>query len=291
MVTTTSSSSERMMAPELVVTGEAVALEVVPATVGARVLSGMVDYGLYLAGLAVTLVTWAILTGAMTGDTQVSRAALATQSSLLTMLWMVGIPLCVEVASRGGSAGRLVTGCRVVRDDGGAVRLRHCLVRVLVGVVEIWVLAGMPAIIAAIVTRRGKRLGDLLAGTYVVRTRSAASRRPPLVSPPELEQWARGADLTALPGELTLVCRTFLQRASELRPEARARIGTQLAAQVEGHVAPPPPAGTHPERFLAAVLVERRDRELVLETRDRALDEAARREMARLPHEVREPGA
>lgn len=83
-----------------------------------------------------------------------------------------------------------------------------------------------------------------------------------------------------------LVCRTFLQRASTTQPAARARLGAQLAAQVEPFVSPPPPWGTHPERFLAAVLVERRDRELFLGLRDRRSDDDARRSLERLPHEI-----
>ena len=104
--------------------------------------------------------------------------------------------------------------------------------------------------------------------------------------PPELTQWAGGTDLRALPGELSLTARTFLQRASVLTPASRHRLGMELASQVQGYVSPPPPAGTHPERFLAAVLTERRNRELVLENRDRRLEEDVLRDMARPPYGV-----
>ena len=41
MTDMTDTSSERMMTPELMITGEAVALEVTPASVGLRLLSGL----------------------------------------------------------------------------------------------------------------------------------------------------------------------------------------------------------------------------------------------------------
>ena len=144
--------------------------------------------------------------------------------------------------------------------------------RALVAVVEIWLAYGVVAALACVVTRRGKRLGDLLAGTYVVHERSAVQAAPPVLMPPELAAWAAQADLRALPGNLALIGRTFLQRGSSMQPAPRARLAAQLAAAVEPYVFPPAPAGTHPERFLAAVLAERRDRELMLELRDRQAD-------------------
>ena len=185
---------------------------------------------------------------------------------------MLLLPLTIEVLSRGQSAGRLITGTRVVRDDGGSIRFRHALVRTLLATIEIWLAYGVLASLTCIVTRRGKRLGDLLAGTYVVHERSAIQTAPPVLMPPELAGWASQADLRALPGNLALVARTFLQRGSAMRPAPRARLSMQLAAAVEPYVAPPAPEGTHPERFLAAVLAERRDREYMLELRDRRAD-------------------
>ncbi|WP_172192259.1 RDD family protein [Actinomyces faecalis] len=272
-------SSERMMVPERVVIGEAVALEVTSVAVGTRILSGLIDYSLYLMGAVLSLLTW------MTVSTQLSGPTLSGSvlMSLILLAWMVLVPVAVETLSRGRSPGRMVTGTRVVRDDGGAVRLRHALVRALVGSIEVWGTFGGIAVASCVVTRRGKRLGDLLAGTYVVSTRSGALSAPPLLMPPELAQWAAQADMRALPGPLALAGRTFLQRTSTLAPEARARVGTELAAQVSQYVAPPPP-GTHPERFLAAVLCERRDRELEMALADRALEAHELKRSEQLPY-------
>ena len=284
MTDMTDASSERMMTPELMITGEAVALEIIPASVGLRLLSGLIDYGLYAAGAVLTLTTWSAAQAYLYPD--MPFAAAIAQVSVLALAWMVVIPLMIEVLSRGRSAGRLVTGCRVVRDDGGAIRLRHCLVRTLAAVVEVWLIQGIPAVCSCIVTKRGKRLGDLLAGTYVINERSGAMSAPPLIMPPELASWAARTDIRRLPGNLALAGRTFLQRTATLQPAARARLGADLAARVLPFVAPPPPADTHPERFLAAVLCERRDRELAMNLRDRALEERDVLRLERLPYGV-----
>lgn len=282
MTTQAPPSSERRIEQDLMVTGEAVALEVVPATVVSRLLSGVIDYGIYGIGLWATAMSLAMLAeqGAL-GAGRPDGAQLAVLISLIVFLWMVAIPLAVELLSNGRSAGRLVMGTRVVRDDGGAVRWRHSLVRVLIGVVEIWLSQALLALGTSLVTKRGKRLGDLLAGTYVVRERHDMRDGAPLLMPPELSSWAAGTDIRRIPGGLSLAVRTFLHRAGTMRPEHRHRLGLDLAQQMQGLVSPPPPSGTHPERFLAAVMVERRNRELILELRDRALEDVARQEMER----------
>ena len=279
-------SSERMIEPELLITGEAVALDITPATVANRITSGLIDYGVYALGTGVSVLVVMALAVADGSELEDNLAFLQAVLSLVALAWLVVIPLLVEFLSGGRSLGRIVTGARVVRDDGGTVRLRHCLVRTLLAVVEIWGTWAVPALCASVVSKRGKRLGDMLAGTYVVREHHRSQMAPPLLMPPELTEWAAGTDLRALPGDLSLTARTFLQRASSLMPASRHQLGLELASQVQEYVSPPPPAGTHPERFLAAVLTERRNRDLVLESRDRRLEEDVLRDMARPPYEV-----
>ncbi|WP_159814070.1 RDD family protein [Actinomyces sp. zg328] len=281
----TTASSERMMEEVRIVTGEAALLDAAPASAAVRMLSGLIDYGLMMIGLFVSLIT---LVPLLRPSSAASEPLSIITVSLLLLTWLIALPLTIETVSQGSSVGRWVLGLRVVRDDGGAVRMRHSLVRVLVGSIEIYAALATLAIISCTVTRRGKRLGDLLAGTYVVRDRVETAAAPPILMPPELASWAERADLRALPGDLALVARTFLQRASTIEPRSRERIGAELAASISSSVSPPPPEGTHPERFLAAVLAERRDRELALAWKDRQVAESTRARMALLPHGVGE---
>jgi uncharacterized RDD family membrane protein YckC len=237
------------------VTGEAVALDLPAATVGLRVASGLIDVAIQLA-LLVGCVTLALASVSSADDALVGVAGV-----VVAVLVFVALPATLETLTRGRTVGKLALGLRTVRDDAGPISFRHAFTRALVGFVEIWVLYGVPALVCALVNPRGKRVGDLLAGTYVVRARFPRPVVRPAFMPPQLASWARRADMAPLPDALALAVRQFLDRAGSLDPASRAAIGTDLATRALTHVAPVPPPGQHPEAVLAAVLAERRRRD------------------------------
>ena len=171
------------------VTGEAVVLELRPASFATRALSFSIDLVVQLAvGIGLTVVV----------ATVAPDADAAAVSAIVLGIWvatLVGWPVTVETVTRGRSLGKLAFGLRVVRDDGGPVRFRQALTRGLLAVVEIYLTFGSIALISSLANPRGKRVGDILAGTYVIRERTAARSTAPVSMPPELAGWARGADL------------------------------------------------------------------------------------------------
>ncbi len=247
------------------VTGEAVALELPTATIGLRALSGLID----VLVLAVLLFGAVMLASLLTSG---SDDALFAATNLVAFVGvLVVLPTAMETLTRGRSFGKLALGLRTVRDDGGPIAFRQALGRALVGVVEIWVLWTVPALVSGLVSPRCKRLGDLVAGTHVVRDRFKLMLSYPPQMPVQLAAWAAGADVASLPPDLTVAVRQFLQRADGLDPVRRHSLGVSLATQVSAYVAPPPPTGTHQEFFLAAVLAERRQRDAVRLADQRAL--------------------
>src|SRR5439155_3813488 len=83
-------------------------------------------------------------------------------------------------------------------------------------------------LVAVFVSRRSQRLGDLAAGTLVVRL--AAEGRAPLPAMPGAPAAAGPPGTHPLsPAERDLVAR-FLGRADSLVPEARASLARQIAA-------------------------------------------------------------
>ena len=173
-----------MAQDDLVVTGEAVALELPVASVGVRALSGFLD-----VALAMILVVGGILAIAAVSPL-LDEALLGVAMILLTAGVLVGLPAATEALTRGRTVGKLVTGLRTVRRDGGAITFRHAFIRSLLGVVEVYLLWGVPALFSAIFSPRGQRVGDLVAGTYVVRDRFGLALPPPLPCPPPLLAWA-----------------------------------------------------------------------------------------------------
>lgn len=259
------------------VTGEAVALDLPAAGIGARMVAGLVD--VVLTVLLLVGAVFAFTLAALQTDEALLQVAMI--ASLITAL--VVVPTATETLTRGRSPGKWAMGLRTVRDDAGPISFQHAFVRALLGVVEIYAFTGVPAFFSALLSARGKRLGDHAAGTYVVQERVRLSLPAPVPMPPQLAPWAAAADIAPLPVPLALAVRQFLGRAETLSPAARVELGQGLAHQVAAYVAPPPPPGTPPEAFLAAVLAARRTRDAARLAREQRL----RAELTRSPHSVR----
>jgi len=157
---------------EPVVTGDAVVLDIQIAQLPVRALSAIIDvtvvFILYIAGI----VLWAATL------TQFDPALSGAVVIIFTVLTIVGYPVIFETATRGRSLGKMALGLRVVSDDGSPERFRQALFRALAGVIEIWMFTGGPAVICSLVSSKGKRIGDVFAGTLVI------SERAPRLSPP-----------------------------------------------------------------------------------------------------------
>jgi hypothetical protein len=135
----------------------------------------------------------------------------------------------------------------------------------MAAVVEIWMFTGAPALICSLLSARGKRLGDLFAGTFVIQERlPRRASLPPLLAvvPPPLIGWSQSLQLSGLSDQTAERAASYLRRFYELTPAARDELGGRIAAAVAAQVAPPPPPGTPPAAFLSAVLAVRRQREL-----------------------------
>lgn len=237
------------------VTGEAVVLELRLAKLASRGLALAID-------LAVQLTVFVAGVLVLAGTTSFVDDALAAAIGLVFYLAVVlGYPVAFETSTRGRSLGKMALGLRVVREDGGPVRFRHALVRALLGVVEIWLTLGVVALIASLASAQGRRVGDWLAGTVVVRERVPTRAAAVAAMPPQLAGWAQRLDLSRVPDDLALASRQFLARSPELAPQVREEMGASLARALVDVTTPPPPPGVPTWAFLAAVLAERRRRE------------------------------
>jgi hypothetical protein len=157
--------------------------------------------------------------------------------------------------------GKIAMGLRVVSEDGGPERFRQALFRSLAAVVEIYMFVGGPAVICSLISPKGKRIGDVFAGTVVVSERGPKLAPPP-VMPPSLAWWAASLQLSGLPPEQAELARQFLSRATQLDPRIRDQMAYRITGDVIARISPPPPPGTPPQYVLAAVLAERHRREL-----------------------------
>jgi uncharacterized RDD family membrane protein YckC len=241
-----------------VVTGEAVVLDLRLARLASRCLALAIDL---LCQFAVLLVLVFVV---LAGQNRLDTALEVAIGLLIVVAVLVGYPVTVETLTRGRSLGKAALGLRVVRDDGGPIRFRHALVRGLVGFfVDFWALGlgGAVAVFVSMFSTKGKRVGDFLAGTVVIRERMPAGEAIAVYMPPWLGGWASTLDLSGLPDELALAVRNFFARRAEFNAAAADGLAWQLAADVAQHIGVPVPQGIHPVDYLAAVLAERRARE------------------------------
>lgn len=249
-----------------IITGEAVVLELRPAAFGARAVGSAIDFIVSMIVLLGAIFLIAAIPSAL------DFAAIQAIVLGLSVLVIVVVPITVETLSRGRSLGKLIMGLRVVRDDGGAIRFRHALTRGLVAVLEIYMSMGSIAFLASIFNDKSKRIGDMMAGTYAIRTRAPKEAPLPVFVVPALQPWAKLVDIGTVPDSLARRISVFLRHNSTMTAESRNSVANALAQEASNYVAPLPQAGTPPEIFLAALLSERREREYakLLQSQDKA---------------------
>jgi uncharacterized RDD family membrane protein YckC len=233
------------------VTGEAVALDVRPASVILRAAGSIIDTVVYAALYLLILLAFFVSLGERTD-------AALTQAFVIAALVfsILVVPVLVETLTQGRSLGKLAIGARIVRDDGGAISLRHALT----GVLEIVMTVGGLAATVALLNSRSKRLGDLLAGTYSQHERVPGNNRDVVRPLPEtLMAWSQTVDIARLPDRLSRRVAQYLRQSPHLTPITRERLAQSLAAEVTPFVSPLP--NTSAEYLLAGVAAVRRERE------------------------------
>lgn len=234
-----------------IVTPEAVLLEFEPARLGTRSLQMALDFLIQVVGglLLVTLV--AVVLGF--SDSTASLAYILI--TILIFAIIFGYPIACESALRGRTVGMMATGLRVVTVEGAPIRFRHAAIRGMLLLVDFWLLFGAVGAIVMLCNRDSQRLGDLAAGTLVLRERTAAKADGAItfLPPPGWEPYAAALDTGRMTEEQYGLVRSFLLRVHELSPAARASVAFRLAGPLATSMNHTPPAEVHPEPFLICV--------------------------------------
>jgi uncharacterized RDD family membrane protein YckC len=234
--------------PAPVVTPEAVPLELEPAGIGSRFVAIALDW--FIQGV----LGFALLFGlaaSVAGDVPFSGALFP----LFGFLVLFGYPIGFETLWRGRTPGKAALGLRVVTAEGAPVRFRHAAIRATLGLVDFALTFGAVAVITAFLTRNNQRIGDLVAGTIVLRERSGLRAPQPaaFAVPPGLETYAASLDTRALTVDDYRAVRAYLLRAPALPAHVAAALATQLATPLRHRLRPLPPDGVPPADFLACV--------------------------------------
>lgn len=232
-----------------IITPEAVVLDFERAGVASRVLAMVLD----LLALALVWLVLGLATALVAGFEGVGAAVWYALASLaIVFCWFCGF----ETLWRGRTPGKAALGLRVVGVDGTPIRFQQAFLRITLGLVDFLLLPlGFVAVVAILLSPRDQRLGDMAAGTLVVRERSAQSYVAPawFPPPPGYEGYAASLDVTALDRDAYGLVRSFLLRMPELGPAARDHLAVRLANPLAVRMNHRPPPTVTPHAFLACV--------------------------------------
>lgn len=164
-----------------------------------------------------------------------------------------------EIIWNGQTPGKRKAGIRVIKDSGRPLTVAESIARNLLRIVD-W-LPGFYAIgiASALITKENKRLGDLVAGSLVVRESSFSDLKPvwQTTQAPGIPGSAPlgAANLTI---EESALIDSFLTRRSELDFNVRLRMADQILQRLKPKLTLPADNSLSTEKILENLAYERR---------------------------------
>ncbi|HUN83277.1 MAG TPA: RDD family protein [Terracidiphilus sp.] len=256
-------------------TPELVAIEMPLAGIGSRFIAVLIDTLIWLAAIAVlAVILWMLLPGLGAFSRVSAQWAVAIYLLALFLLnW--GYFTLFEAFWNGRTPGKRIAKIRVIQQSGRAIGLFESMARNFIRYVDQIPFFYAVGVIAVFATRRHQRLGDLAAGTLVVRDRvqeaplwgetgartftaPVFSQGPSIPEPHQaLSLPATGiarlsvSDLEVLEG--------FFARRLDLSLATRAALAKRIAEAIQTKSGLEPPPGFSVETFLEAAARELRD--------------------------------
>lgn len=218
-------------------TPEQTVLSYTVAGIGSRAAAAAVDQFIIIVAMTTIYVIMAELVLAARGHSSSlmkSSAGWAVAISLLLSFALVwGYYVVFEAIWDGQTPGKRWLGIRVVQDGGYSVSFGASAARNLLRVVDF--LPGLYGLGLACVAinKSGKRIGDMVAGTFVVHEHLAIVSAVPARA-------AEGVAAAAITSRLTedeyALLGRFISRRTQLDPELRVSFAAQLAERFRAHL-------------------------------------------------------
>ncbi|MFD1819917.1 Uncharacterized membrane protein YckC, RDD family [Pseudarcicella hirudinis] len=147
-------------------TSQNVTLEFTAASVGDRILAHIIDYLIFFAWFLIFLLTLGVL-GKDLFNTTIGPVSI----TLFMILPILFYDLLCEIFMNGQSVGKIAMKIKVLKLDGSHPTIGAYLMRWIFRVFD----RGLIALITIAVNNKGQRLGDIAAGTTVVKLRNPVS--------------------------------------------------------------------------------------------------------------------
>lgn len=186
-------------------TSQNVLVEYEPASLGERILAALIDYAVIFG--------WVMLVFSIPSG---FGFQMSTFYSAFALLPVVFYDLVSEWLLNGRSVGKIGLGIRVVMLDGSQPGLGAYLIRWLLRIVETaGFFGGIVPIITVAANGRGQRLGDIAAGTTVVKLKPAVSLADVLYRPLPENYIVQFPDVRLLSDRDINIVRDVLRRNDE----------------------------------------------------------------------------
>jgi uncharacterized membrane protein SpoIIM required for sporulation/uncharacterized RDD family membrane protein YckC len=206
------------------------------AGVGSRMAAALLDtIVVYLSLLLLVIVGSAVVTDGWLGGAARGWFAALTILLLFTLIW--GYFAAFEALNGGRTPGKQALGIRVVMDTGRPVTGGAAVTRNLVRLLDCYfpLFPVLPALLLMFLNKSNKRLGDMAAGTIVVRDRPTDWALGAVPAAPEREEPVEAGPPELSEDEFRLLDR-FLGRLSDLDPAVQVRITMDLTRRFEGRI-------------------------------------------------------
>lgn len=217
-----------------IATPEGVELELPLAGIGSRLTARILDHLIQGAGAFGALL---LLSSAV--DTSSSgEAVVAIVAILIFFVIFFVYDVAFEAFAGGRTLGKRAVGIRVVGSRGEPIGLSAAAVRNLLRFVDEYLTLWIVALISMIRSERNQRVGDVAAGTMVVRERSSEAGGEVSIGVAHLEDLEQAAtwDTTAITDVELAAARRFLERRYAVDPRARAQLATDLRDRLQPKV-------------------------------------------------------
>jgi len=239
-----------------IATPEGVDLEMTLAGLGSRFFATIIDTAIQTL-LIIALVFVGTVFDGRTGGVLVGIIVV-----LALFVVTLGYPVVFETLASGRTPGKRWTGLRVVRAGGRPVGFLASMIRNLLRIIDFLPGSYLVGLVFVVATKKNQRLGDLAAGTLVIRDHAggragrrahkaaaAISRPTDTPLPDDLDAW----DVSTITPEELATVRRFLDRRATIVAASRARLAWELAERLRPKVAGAP-EDLDPEPFLEAVV-------------------------------------
>ena len=230
------------MAESTIITGQFVRIIQTPASIGERFLALVIDYFL--------IVVYVYSTIALLMELRLSSGFKTFFFLCIIYLPILGYSFLCETFNHGQSFGKKLMNIRVVKVDGSTPTVSSYLLRWLLFIIDGPLTSGL-GIFVVLLTKNNQRLGDLAAGTMVIKEKNY---RKIHVSLDEFDYLTKNYHpVYPQSADLSLEQVNVITRTLESGEKDRARRITALAKKVQSLLSITPREGNQ-EKFLQTVL-------------------------------------